>query len=58
MKKTVVKYAIIKNGFYLTSVFDGGKFEAVTHENAYKYNVKLIAEDVARLYAAAVVEVK
>ncbi len=54
MKK---QYLIMRDGQFLTSIFNGCKFAATDLDGAYKYNVKEIAEDIARTLNAKVVEV-
>ena len=49
------KYLITKDGKYLTSILGGCKFTD-DKDNAYRYNVRMIAEDVARQTGATVEE--
>ena len=51
------KYLVMRDGKFLTSVFHGCKFAATGVDGAYLYNVKQIAEDIARQLGAEVVEV-
>ena len=50
-----MNYAIKKDNFYLSNLFDENKFQSRSMVSAYKYNCKQIALDIAKKLSAVVV---